>query len=174
MQAARRKALLLAGIGAAAAVAGGVAAALFMQAESGAARLLAMPLADLGGSTRRLVDFGGRVRVCNFWATWCAPCREEIPLLVAAQQQYGKRGLRVIGIAVDTASNVREFAAKYRITYPIFLAGAEAIDVMRATGNTTGGLPYTVVLDHAGRIVERRLGAYQAGELDRVLATRLG
>lgn len=173
MQAARRKTLLLAGIGVTAAVAGGMAAALFMQAGSGAARLLAMPLADLRGGTRRLVDFGGRVRVCNFWATWCAPCREEIPLLVAAQHQYAPKGLQVIGIAVDTAANVLEFAAKVRITYPIFTAGSEAIDVMRETGNRTGGLPYTVVLDRAGRIVERRLGAYRADELDRVLAARL-
>lgn len=174
MQAARRRTLLLAGIGASAAVAGGVAGTLFIQAGSGAARLLAMPLADLKGGTRRLVDYGGHVRLCNFWATWCAPCREEIPLLVAAQQQYAKQGLQVIGIAVDSAANVREFAAKFRITYSIFIAGAEAIDVMRETGNESGGLPYTVLLDRAGKIVERRLGAYEKVELDRVLAARLG
>lgn len=174
MQPARRKALLLAGIGAAAAVAGGVAGALFVQSGSGAARLLATRFTDLRGNTHRLVEWRGQVLVCNFWATWCAPCRDEIPLLVAAKQQFGSRGLEVIGIGVDNASNIRQFAAKFAITYPVFVAGAEAIDLMRDIGNKGGGLPFTVVLDGAGRIAERRLGAYQKPELDRVLAALLG
>lgn len=174
MQPARRRALVLAGIAGAAAVAGGVAGALFVQSGTGAARLLDTPFADLSGKTRRVVDWQGQVRVCNFWATWCAPCREEIPLLVAAKQQYAARGLEVIGIGVDRVEKIREFADKYKITYPILVAGSEAIDVMREIGNKAGGLPYTVVLDRTGRIVERRLGAYEKAELERTLAAWLG
>lgn len=174
MEPARRKALLLAGIGTAAAVAGGVAGALFVQSESGAAGLLATAFADLDGNPRRLLQWQGHVLVCNFWATWCAPCREEVPLLVAARQQYAGAGMEVVGIAVDNADKVREFVAKFSVPYPILVAGPEALEIMRDLGNKAGGLPFTVVLDRAGRIVERHLGAYEKAELDRALAPWLG
>lgn len=174
MEPARRKALLLAGIGAAAAIAGGVAGALLVQSGTGAARLLATAFADLHGNPRRLVEWQGRVLVCNFWATWCAPCREEIPLLIAAKQQYSVAGLEVVGIGVDHVDKIREFAAKFSIPYPVLIAGPEALGIMRDLGNKASGLPYTVVLDRAGRILERRLGAYEKAELDRALALWLG
>jgi thiol-disulfide isomerase/thioredoxin len=174
MEPARRRALALAGIGAAAAVAGGVAGALFVQSGSGAARLLATPFPDLSGKPRRLLEWQGRVLLCNFWATWCAPCREEIPLLIAAKQQYALAGFEVVGIGVDHATKIQEFAAKFAVPYPMLIAGPEALEIMRETGNKAGGLPYSVVLDRAGRIVARRLGAYEKVELDRALAPWLG
>lgn len=174
MEAARRRALLLAGIGAAAAVAGGMAGALFVQSGSGAAQLLSTSFADLDGNPRRLVEWQGRVLVCNFWATWCAPCREEIPLLIAARQQHSLRGLEIVGIGLDNADKIREFAAKFAIPYPVLIAGTDAIEVMHGLGNKAGGLPYTVVLDRAGRLVERRLGAYEKTELEQALTPWLG
>lgn len=170
----RRKTVLLAGIGAAAAIGGGLAGALFVQSGSGAARLLGTPFPDLRGNTRRLVEWQGQVLVCNFWATWCAPCREEIPLLIAAKQQFASRGLEVVGIGVDSADKMRDFAANFGINYPIFIAGTEAIDLMRELGNKAGALPFTVLLDRAGRVAQRRLGAYAKDELHRALLSLLG
>ncbi len=174
MRPGRRKTLVLAGIGAGAAAAGALVGALAVQSRSGAAELLSARFPDLQGTPRRLLDFQGRIVACNFWATWCAPCREEVPLFVAAKQQYASRGLEVVGIGIDRADKVREFAAKFGINYPIWIAGPEAIDLMRKVGNTAGALPYTVVIDRAGRVAAQRLGAFRRDELDGVLQGLLG
>jgi thiol-disulfide isomerase/thioredoxin len=161
----RRETLILGGVAAAAAVAGGVVGALALQSSSGAAELLASRFMDLSGQPRQLVEWRGRALMCNFWATWCAPCREEIPLLGAAQQQFGDRGLQVVGIAIDNAANVGEFARSVNIEYPVLLADGAAIELMRGLGNAKGGLPFTVLLDRRGRLVDRRVGAYAPAEL---------
>jgi thiol-disulfide isomerase/thioredoxin len=173
MRPARRN-VLLAGIGAAAAAAGAVVGALVLQFRSGAADLLSASLPDLRGRRHRLVDLQGRVVLCNFWATWCAPCREEVPLLVAAQRQYRPNGLEVVGIGLDSAANIAEFAANYKMNYLVLVAGADAIDLMRQLGNKAGALPFNVVLDRRGAVVATRLGAYQAAELREVLTRMLG
>jgi thiol-disulfide isomerase/thioredoxin len=116
------------------------------------------------------VEWQGKALLCNFWATWCAPCREEIPLLTAAQHQHGAKNLQIVGIAIDNASNVAEFAKSTGIGYPILLADATAIDLLRRLGNKGGGLPYTVALDRHGRIAERKLGAYAEAELSATIA----
>jgi thiol-disulfide isomerase/thioredoxin len=174
MRPGRRRALALAGISAVAAAAGGLVGALLRQSRSGAAELLAATFADLSGRPRRLLDWQGRPIVCNFWATWCAPCREEIPLLVSAKQQYAPQGLEIVGIGVDTADKLREFAAIYRINYPVLVAGARAIDLMRAIGNSAGALPFTVLLDRSGALAASKLGAYSEAELKAALASLLG
>jgi len=107
--------------------------------------------------------------VCNFWATWCAPCREEMPLLLSARAKYASKGVEIVGIAVDNAAKVREFSTALGITYPILLAEADGLELMRKLGNAAGGLPYTVFLDREGRPVEHKLGALKAAELDRIL-----
>lgn len=161
----RRDALILVGVAAGAAAVGGVVGALVLQSGSGAANLLASRFADLSGQPRRLVEWRGKALLVNFWATWCAPCREEIPLLDAAQQQFSTRGLQVVGIAIDNAVNVREYAASVKMDYPVLLADSSAVELMRSLGNTSGGLPFTVLLDRSGRLADRRLGPYSATEL---------
>ncbi len=162
----RREALTLGAVALGAAAIGGVVGALVLQAGSGAADLLASRFPDLSGRMRPLLEWQGRGLVCNFWATWCAPCREEIPLLNAAQKKYAANNLQVVGIAVDNAANVREFIKSTDIHYPVLLAGADAIALMRDLGNTAGGLPYTVLLDARGRLAGRKLGAFSARDLD--------
>ena len=169
----RRDALILGAVAAGAAAIGGVVGALALQSRSGAAELLASRFTDLSGEPRRLVEWQGKALVCNFWATWCAPCREEIPLLGAAQQQFQTRGLQVVGIAIDNAANVREYGLSIRIGYPVLLADSAGIDVMRSLGNTSGGLPFTVLLDRKGRLIERRLGPYTAASLEAAVAALL-
>jgi len=174
MRPGRRKALALAGIGAGAAAAGALVGALVLQSRSGAARLLSASFPDLDGRSRRLLEWRGQVVACNFWATWCAPCREEVPLFIAAKQQYAPRGFDVVGIAVDHAVKIRDFAANYRINYPVLIAGSEAIDLMRSLGNGTGALPYTVLLDRSGGVAATRLGAFRKEELRHVVEGLLG
>lgn len=141
-----------------------------LQARSGAADLLASRFPDLAGQSRQLLEWRGRSLVCNFWATWCAPCREEIPLLNAAQHKYGDKGIQFVGIAIDNAANVSEFGKSVKIAYPVLLAGSAAIELMRSLGNASGGLPFTVLLDRRGRLVGRKLGAFSAADLDAAVA----
>ena len=162
----RRDALIFGTVALGAAAVGGVAGALFLQSSSGAAALLASRFPDLSGTPRRLIDWQGKALLCNFWATWCAPCREEMPLLDLAHQRYSPRGLQVVGIAVDTADNVRQFTGFLSVGYPLLLGDASTIVLMRALGNSSGGLPFTVLLDRRGGLVERKLGPLSAADLE--------
>jgi len=169
----RRKALILGAIGLGAAAAGALIGAFALQSQTGAAELLSHSFVDLTGKRRRLIEWQGRVIVCNFWATWCAPCREEIPLLVAAQQQYSKRTLQIVGIGIDRADKIGEFAEQYKMNYTLLVADPTIIDTMKQLGNRSGGLPFTVVLDRRGAVAKTRLGALKPGELDQILAPLL-
>lgn len=122
-------------------------------------------LPDLEGRSRRVADWQGTVRVVNFWATWCAPCREEIPALIRTQSRYGVRGLQVIGIALDDAARVRPFAAEMGINYPTLLAGIDGLDLAAAAGNKVGALPFTVYLDRQGKVVRAELGGVDDAKL---------
>jgi len=171
----RREALILGVAGLAAAAAGFLVGPTVLHqvggGEGGAERrtLPTASLVDLAGRTRRLSEWRDRVLICNFWATWCAPCREEIPLLVATRSKYAFAGVEIVGIAVDNPTKVRDFAASFNISYPILLAEADGLDLMRQLGNSSGGLPYTVVADRQGNVVHRKLGAFKAADLDAVL-----
>ena len=126
-------------------------------------------LVDLAGKPRQAAEWEGQILVWNFWATWCTPCREEIPLLIAAREKYGPSGIEIVGIAIDNAAKVREFSSSLNIPYPILLAETSGLDLMRTLGNSSGGLPYTVVIDRQGNLVYRKLGAFRQADLDAVL-----
>ncbi|MGQ0544697.1 MAG: TlpA family protein disulfide reductase [Betaproteobacteria bacterium] len=173
MRPGRRKALAFAALGAGAAAAGAFVGALVAQSGSGAAALLAANFTDLEGRSRRVLDWRGHIVLCNFWATWCAPCREEVPLLVAAKQQFSPKRFEVVGIGIDHVEKIREFALNYKVNYPMLVAGAETIDLLRQLGNVAGALPYSVVLDRSGRISSTSLGAFRKDELQRILSRLL-
>jgi len=162
----RREWLVLGSVGAAAALAGGVIGPILLQSESGAADLQVIPLPDLSGRSRQISEWQGKVVLVNFWATWCAPCREEIPMLVSLHRKYSSRGLEIVGIAVDNASKVSEYASKYGISYPVLIAYSSGIGLMRKLGNAAGALPYTVILDRRGAIVSRKLGILRQREVE--------
>ena len=170
----RRDVLLLGGAGLVAAAAGAVVGAFTLQAGSGAADVLAARFQDLEGRPRRLIDWTGRALLCNFWATWCAPCREEIPLLVAAKQNSSSTRIELVGIAIDTVDKIREFSANYRINYPVLIGDAGTIALLRGLGNRGGGLPYTLALDSSGAIVQRHLGPLTEADLRQVMARLSG
>lgn len=162
----RREALALAGVALAAATAGFVLGPRLLQRDSGeAASIAAARFQDLAGATRRLSEWNGRILLLNFWATWCAPCREEIPMLMELRAEYSQFGVEVVGIAIDMASKVSDYVRQMRIDYPILVADAGGLDLMRSLGNTAGGLPYTVLLDRQGNPVRRKLGALRRDEL---------
>jgi len=167
----RRELLILGGAGLAAAAAGFLVGPALLRLRGGGEdeALAAASFGDLEGRRRRLAEWRGRVLVCNFWATWCEPCREEIPLLVAAGRKYGPGGVEIVGIAIDNAAKVREFAATYSISYTVLLAEADGLDLMRRLGNQGGGLPYTVIANPEGRVIHRKLGALKTGELEGIL-----
>jgi thiol-disulfide isomerase/thioredoxin len=174
----RREALILGAAGIAAAAAGFLAGPLVLRSTgeeraagtlSGDAIQGSTALVDLAGKPRRLSEWQDRILVCNFWATWCAPCREEIPLLMSAWQKYRNLGVEIVGIAIDNASKVAEYAVSLNISYQILLAEADGIELMHRLGNTSGALPYTVVSDRRGSVVHRRLGALRQKDLDAML-----
>lgn len=133
------------------------------------AALRAAAFPDLAGRTRNLTEWQGRVVVLNFWATWCAPCREEIPILMETGLKRAGDGVQIVGIALDNAANVREYASNMKITYPLLLAEGAGLDLIRQLGNPGGGLPYTAFLDRGGRPVRTKLGALKQPELDALL-----
>ena len=173
MQRGRREALILGAAGVAAAAAGflvGPTLLRSMKAEGGNAELRSATFVDLFGKRRKLDEWQGKILICNFWATWCAPCREEIPLLMAAREKYASRGVEIVGIAIDNAAKVSDFTASLKISYPILLAEADGLDLMRKLGNSAGGLPYTVVAGRDGGVLHRKLGAFHQGDLDAILS----
>jgi len=166
----RRRDVLVSVAVATAALAAGLGAPKLLELTSGeGASLRAARLVDLNGRPRALAEWAGKVVVVNFWATWCAPCLEEIPLLMAARKAHAGKGVDVVGIAVDQVSKISEFAAKLSIDYTLLLAGTGGLDLMRGLGNQSGGLPFTVFLDRAGTLVRKKLGVLRQPELDAIL-----
>ena len=116
-------------------------------------------LKDTNGNFYSSSQFAGKPAVINFFATWCPPCREEIPALVRARDKMLASGVEFVGIAIDNVAKVVEFARNVRISYPLLMADATGLDLVRKLGNPSGGLPFTVVLDRKGGIAHRNLGA---------------
>lgn len=132
-------------------------------------------LADAAGNPVTAADFAGQVLLLNFWATWCAPCVEEMPMLSRLQRKYAGRDLRVVGISVDDPGRAREFAEGLGLEYPVLFgagpsgAGA-AMLVGRRYGNASGMLPYSVLVDADGIVRWTHLGAVSRDQLETQLA----
>jgi thiol-disulfide isomerase/thioredoxin len=115
-------------------------------------------LPDTDGRPRQISEWDGKVLLVNFWATWCPPCKKEIPALIALQDRLGPRGLQVIGVAIDQPDLVRAFGEELGINYPSLVGELEAATVIKDWGNQYGTLPYSVIVDRQGRITATRLG----------------
>ena len=139
--------MVLGGIGLAAAVAGAFFGPLAVQFGSGAADLLSASFPDAAGRPQRLNQWLGKPVVVNFWATWCAPCLEEVPLLVDFHRHYASKGVEVVGICADQVVKMLEFASSYKIGYTLLVADASVFTLLRKIGNSPGVLPYSVVVD---------------------------
>ncbi len=119
------------------------------------------------GRTLAAAEWRGSPLLVNFWATWCPPCVEELPLLDDFHLQQRGQGWQVLGLAIDQPSAVRAFLARRPLGFPVGLAGLGGTELSRQLGNANGGLPFSVLFDRQGRLVERKLGRLQPDDLQR-------
>ena len=128
-------------------------------------------LTDLDGKLVHSTDFKGKVVVLDFWATWCPPCRAEIPGFIALQKKYAAQGLTVVGVSVDEAGlkTVKAFALKNGINYPVVLTDSKIVE---AYGGIDG-LPTTFIIDRTGLIVKQHLGFTEQAEIEKEVAPLL-
>ena len=130
-------------------------------------------LRDLAGKTHSLADWRGKVVLLNFWATWCPPCRREIPLFIDLQRQYEQQGLQIVGISLDSPEAVARYWQEMRINYPLLIADETSYELMAAYGNRQGGLPYSVLIGADGKVADVKIGAYHREELEALLKPHL-
>ena len=129
------------------------------------AQLLQQSLPDANGKSQPLAQYRGKALVLNFWATWCAPCVQEMPELSGLQAELTPKGVQLLGIGIDSPSNIAEFAAKYKIAYPLYVAGMSGTELSRQFGNSAGGLPFTVLIGRDGQVRKTYLGRLKLAEL---------
>jgi thiol-disulfide isomerase/thioredoxin len=141
--------------------------------EISAGALYATTFTDRDGKPQGLGQFQGRIVVLNFWATWCAPCREEMPGFARLQSRWGSKGVQFVGLALDDARKVAQFGDELRINYPLWTGDQPVSELSRRLGNRLGLLPQTAILDASGTVLENRIGIYDEGKLDRLLAQLL-
>ncbi len=142
-------------------------------AEIGADKIYSASFADLAGKKQALSNWRGKILIINFWATWCPPCRQEIPDFVEVYKKYQDKDVVIVGIALDERDPVAAFAQEYGITYPMLIGGEEGYDFAAQLGNSTSGIPFTVVLDRTGHVTYVAVGAMRRAELEKQIAKML-
>ncbi|MBL8489738.1 MAG: TlpA family protein disulfide reductase [Rhodocyclaceae bacterium] len=122
---------------------------------------------DQAGRTIGLADGPDRVRVINFWATWCPPCRAEMPAFSRVHERFADKGVSFVGIGIDTADKIMEFAKNNPVSYPLVLGQHETLELTGLLGNGPLGLPFTMILDRSGRLDSVQVGRLSEAELER-------
>ena len=129
----------------------------------------AFTLPDVSGTDRQFSEWAGKNRILNFWATWCAPCRREIPLLKAFQDEQGDNGFQVIGIAVDFAESVANYAEAAEFNYPVLVGEQDAMAVAESSGVEFVGLPFTMFVASDGELLSAYVGELHQSHLDEIV-----
>ena len=141
-------------------------------AQAGAL-LRSLSLPDAQGNPYALASLAGKTVVLNFWATWCPPCIDEMPELATLHQEISTRNGLVIGIGIDSAANIRQFASTNRFPYPLLVGGMGGTELSRRFGNQVGALPFTVVISPGGQVAHRTLGRIKLPKLREIVLAQL-
>ena len=138
----------------------------------GGPALYAATFRDADGSAQALGRFQDKWLVINFWATWCGPCREEMPLFSRLQGEWASRGVQFVGLSSEAPDLAQRFGREHAIGYPLWTGSAEVMELSRRLGNTGGVLPHTVILAPGGKVIAAKVGAYTQPELAAALAVK--
>ena len=128
---------------------------------------------DTEGKQQSLGQWQHKLLIINFWATWCGPCKDEMPIFAKLQKKYGANGLQIIGIAADLPSNVVNFDKKLNVGYPLLPDEARAIEFSKRLGNRLGLLPHTVIVRPGGDVLKSQLGAINEAEFEAIIVKNL-
>ena len=164
----RRRWLTLGVAGAAAAAGAGLAWWRFSPRSADAQavdQFWASEFEGLDGTQMSMAAFRGHPLLLNFWATWCPPCVQELPLLSRFYTQVKDNGWQMLGLAIDQTDLVQRFLARAPVSFPVAMAGASGVELTKKLGNSAGGLPFSVVFDRQGQIRHRKLGQLQESDL---------
>ena len=130
-------------------------------------------LPDLSGREHNISEWRGKVLVINFWATWCPPCRKEIPGFIALQERYAAQDVQFIGIAIEDREPVAEYTVAAKINYPVLLGGDNGITLAQQLGNNADAVPYTLVVDRQGQIMHRHPGEFSKEQIEEIITPLL-
>ena len=125
-----------------------------------------LTLTDLNGKTQNLAQWRGKVLIVNYWATWCHPCREEMPGFSRLQDKYRDKGIQFVGISIDTVDKIIEFQKTTPVNYPLLIGDISIMESSAKLGNTRQALPFTAVFDREGRLSATKLGRLSEPELE--------
>lgn len=138
--------------------------------QAAVANLLGQSMEDSQGKMQPLSQWKGKTLVVNFWATWCAPCVDEMPELSALQSEVATTNVQILGVGIDSRANIAQFESKHKITYPLYVSGFSGTELSREFGNKAGGLPFTVLISPDGEVKKTYLGRLKMEELRKDLA----
>ena len=130
-------------------------------------------LPDVAGTQHAISEWQGKIRVINFWATWCPPCLKEMPEFIALQEQYADKGLQFIGIAIDDQEPVEKYLASTKVNYPILIGDVTGIALAHQLGNIVDAVPFTVVVNQQGQIIHRQPGEFSKEEIMKIITPLL-
>ncbi len=140
-------------------------------ADLAVSALMQTTLSDAQDKQHPLSEWQGKLLLVNFWATWCPPCVAEMPELVSLQADMADKNLQIIGIGIDSPTNIRQFSEKYKISYPLLVAGLSGTELARSFGNEAGGLPFTVLISPDGHIKQVYIGRLDMAKVRADLAS---
>ena len=176
---------LVASVAAAAAIAGFVVASFNHReplpqsliapknARPATAQLLALTLPDANAVGQGLSQWKDKILVVNFWATWCLPCREEMPGFSRLNTKYAAKGVQFVGIAFDSADKVKEFSVLTPVSYPLLIGSSTLMPITADLGDAVGGLPFTVIVGRDGSLLHSKLGLWKESALEAILADQV-